>query len=66
MAEEIRRATLAPREASMAEEQAKVRQETRQILNRFGRKRRNLIPILQKVQVRLGYLPREAMLEIQY
>ena len=42
----------------------KVRQETRRILKRFGRKRRNLIPILQKVQGGLGYLPRQAMLEI--
>ncbi|MBA7644466.1 NADP-reducing hydrogenase subunit HndA [subsurface metagenome] len=48
----------------MAEEQGKVKQEARQILNRFGRKRSNLIPILQKVQGRLGYLPRQAMAEI--
>jgi len=41
-----------------------VPQETRQILKKFSRKRGNLIPILQKVQGRLGYLPREAMLEI--
>jgi len=47
-----------------AEEQAKVRQETKQILKRFGRKQGNLVPILQKVQGKLGYLPREAMLEI--
>ena len=46
------------------EEQSQVRQETRQILKKYGRKRRNLIPILQKVQGKLGYLPREAMLEI--
>lgn len=46
------------------ETKAKVRQETRRILKRFGRKRGNLIPILQKVQGRLGYLPRQAMLEI--
>ena len=39
-------------------------QETRKVLRRFGRKRGNLIPILQKVQERLGYLPREAMIEI--
>jgi len=45
-------------------EQARNRQDTRQILKRFGRKRGNLIPILQKVQARLGYLPREAMREI--
>ncbi len=45
-------------------EQGKVKQEARRILNRFGRKRGNLIPILQKVQGRLGYLPRQAMAEI--
>jgi len=42
----------------------KIKQETRRILKRFGRKRGNLIPILQRVQRELGYLPREAMLEI--
>ena len=52
------------REVSMTEEQAKVRQETRQVLKRFSRRRGNLIPILQKVQGKLGYLPREAMLGI--
>jgi len=41
-----------------------VKRETKRILSRFGRKRGNLIPILQKVQGKLGYLPREAMLEI--
>jgi len=45
-------------------EQAENRQETRQVLKRFSRKRGNLVPILQQVQGRLGYLPREAMLEI--
>ena len=49
---------------TMQEEQTKLKQETRQILKRFSQKRGNLIPILQKVQDRLGYLPREAMLEI--
>jgi len=48
----------------MTEEQDSIRQETRQTLKRFGKKRGNLIPILQKVQERLGYLPREAMMEI--
>jgi NADH-quinone oxidoreductase subunit E len=47
-----------------AEEQYRIKQETRQVLNSFGRKRWNLIPILQKVQDKLGYLPREAMTEI--
>ena len=51
-------------EVSTAAEQAKVRQQTKQILKRFGRKRGNLVPILQKVQGKLGYLPQEAMLEI--
>jgi NADH-quinone oxidoreductase subunit E len=48
----------------MTEEQANIKQQTKRILNKFGRKKRNLIPILQKVQHKLGYLPREAMLEI--
>ena len=55
---------LAPQETSMTDEQVKTRRETRQILKRFSKKRGNLIPILQRVQGRLGYLPREAMLEI--
>jgi NADH-quinone oxidoreductase subunit E len=37
---------------------------TRQILRKFSRKRPNLIPVLQKVQGKLEYLPREAMTEI--
>jgi NADH-quinone oxidoreductase subunit E len=48
----------------MTEEAEKIRRETGRVLARFSRKRENLIPILQKVQHRLGYLPREAMLEI--
>ena len=48
----------------MIDEQAKFKQETRQALKGFGKKRGNLIPILQKVQRKLGYIPREAMLEI--
>lgn len=48
--------------AAAGQEQGK--QETKRILKGFSRKRPNLIPILQKVQGRLGYLPREAMTEI--
>ncbi len=48
----------------MTEEQANNIRETGGILKKFGRKRGNLIPILQKVQGKVGYLPREAMLEI--
>jgi len=49
---------------SVTEGKSEVTQQTRQILNRFGRKQGNLIPILQEVQGKLGYLPKEAMLEI--
>jgi NADH-quinone oxidoreductase subunit E len=38
--------------------------KARQILKNFGGKKANLIPILQKIQGELGYLPREAMLEV--
>jgi len=37
---------------------------TRQILHGFSREKPNLIPAMQKVQAQVGYLPREAMLEI--
>lgn len=53
-----------PDENDTAREEAQNRETTRQALKGFGRKRFNLIPILQQVQGRLGYLPREAMLEI--
>ena len=33
------------------------------VLRRFSRKRENLIPILQHIQAKLGYLPEEAMKE---
>jgi len=45
-------------------EEVENRQETKKVLKRFGKKRGNLIPILQKVQSRLGYLPVEAMEEV--
>lgn len=48
----------------MTKKEITVRQATKRVLNRFSRKKANLIPILQKVQGKLGYLPREAMLEI--
>ena len=53
-----------PRADSMTEEQEDIRQETRKALSRFSRQRGNLVPILQKVQGRLGYIPREAMVEV--
>jgi NADH-quinone oxidoreductase subunit E len=48
----------------MTEEQAKLKKQARRVLQRFGKKGGNLIPILQQLQERLGYLPREAMLEV--
>ena len=52
------------KEVGLTGEQAGNIRETGRILKKFGRKRGNLIPILQQVQEKLGYLPREAMLEI--
>lgn len=45
-------------------EQAQIGQEVRRTLNKFSRKKDRLILILQEVQGKLGYLPRQAMLEI--
>jgi len=39
-------------------------QEIGQILSGFERRKENLIPVLQRVQGKLGYLPQEAMREI--
>ena len=41
-----------------------IKEQTRRLLNQFSRQRGNLIPTLQKIQEELGYLPREAMLEV--
>lgn len=51
---------MAEKEASTSKEQAKIRQTLKQ----FGKSRGNLIPLLQKVQGKLGYISQEAMLEI--
>jgi NADH-quinone oxidoreductase subunit E len=51
-------------QVDLAREAEYNRQTARSILKDFGKQRPNLIPILQKVQGRLGYLPREAMTEI--
>jgi NADH-quinone oxidoreductase subunit E len=45
-------------------ERERIIQETGQILQGYKQKKQNLIPILQGVQGKLGYLPREAMLAI--
>ncbi len=49
---------------SPPKEKKKLAEATRGILGGFAKKRHNLIPILQKVQGKLGYLPRAAMTEI--
>jgi NADH-quinone oxidoreductase subunit E len=46
------------------EDQEAILRETRKVLARHSRQRRNLVPILQQVQDRLGYIPREAMIEV--
>jgi NADH-quinone oxidoreductase subunit E len=45
-------------------EQEQIKRETSEILAVFSRKKEHLIPILQQVQGKLGYLPREAMTTI--
>jgi NADH-quinone oxidoreductase subunit E len=45
-------------------ERKQIIRETGNILKGFTRKKQHLIPILQGVQGKLGYLPREAMIEI--
>lgn len=45
------------------EDESQIREETTRILKRHGRKRGNLIPILQEIQGELGYLHRQAMQE---
>jgi len=49
---------------AIEEKDGEVVKETRDVLRKFNSKRENLIPILQAVQDKLGYLPLEAMLEI--
>jgi NADH-quinone oxidoreductase subunit E len=46
------------------EPKSQSREQTRHLLKGLGRKRGNLIPSLQRVQAELGYLPREAVLEV--
>jgi len=48
----------------MSEEQELISKETGKVLKRFGRGRGSLVPILQEVQDRLGYIPREAMISV--
>jgi len=45
-------------------EPERIIRETGKILHKFSKKNHNLIPVLQNVQAKLGYLPRQAMTEI--
>ena len=56
--------TIIPEQINTIQEEEYNRKTARSILKGFGKKRPNLIPILQKVQGKLGYLPREVMTEI--
>ena len=47
----------------MSKEKKKNIKETQEVLKGFSKKRENLIPILQKIQGRLGYIPSESMTE---
>jgi NADH-quinone oxidoreductase subunit E len=48
----------------MSEEQKLIEKETGKVLKKFGKRRGNLVPILQEVQNHLGYIPREAMIAV--
>jgi NADH-quinone oxidoreductase subunit E len=48
----------------MCNEETENKEKTRAILEGAGNKREDLIPILQKIQEELGYLPPYAMLEV--
>jgi NADH-quinone oxidoreductase subunit E len=45
-------------------EEKEIEEKTREIFNRLGSKRENLIPILQQIQEAFGYLPSKAMIEV--
>lgn len=45
-------------------ELAEIAETTQRILKSFENKRENLVTILQQIQERLGYLPREAQIEV--
>ncbi len=54
----------AEKQTNSTDERAQNIEATRQLLGGYKREKANLIPVLQKVQGKLGYLPREAMMEI--
>jgi len=48
----------------MSNEETEIKEKTREIFQGVERKRESLIPLLQKIQEELGYLPSQAMLEV--
>lgn len=48
----------------MIVDQARPKEGTGHVLDRFGKTRENLIPALQSIQKELGYVPRHAMAEV--
>ena len=46
------------------DELEEIRRATHQAVKQVGRKRSNLVPILQNIQRSLGYVPRESMREV--
>ena len=48
----------------MSNEEAHIKEKTKVILEGIESKRENLVPILQKIQEELGYLPPDAMIEV--
>jgi NADH-quinone oxidoreductase subunit E len=47
-----------------AKEKMEDKDKPKELLSGFGSKKENLIPILQKIQEDLGYLPSDAMVEV--
>jgi NADH-quinone oxidoreductase subunit E len=45
-------------------EREDIYEETKKALRRHGRSRKHLVPVLQDVQKRLGYIPEEAMTQV--
>ena len=48
----------------MSNEETEIKEKTREIFQGVERKRESLVPLLQKIQEELGYLPSQAMLEV--
>ncbi len=51
-------------DVSLAKEEEQIKDHTLDILRAYNGERRSLIPILQDIQAKFGYLPREAIKEV--